>query len=128
MEEGVLAGSVEVGGDHFSAHFLDGDFRDPTEFGPGFGSVSEQRFDFCRAVVTGVHLDDDIADGDAGGDPAVNGGDGGDLLLGGAADFEGEAGGGRFLLEVPEDFEEVQGNGGAVEHRKAEAGRSNQTL
>ena len=45
----------------------------------------------------------------------------------GGAAGEGETGGGRFLLQCQEDFEEVQGNGGALEHRKAEAGRSNQT-
>ena len=111
VKEGVLAGGVEVGGNYFGAHFLDGDFRDPTEFGLGFGSVAEQSFDFGRAVIAGIDLDDDIADGDAGGDPAVNGGDGGDLLLGGAAEFKGEACGGRFRLGVPESFEDVQGNG-----------------
>ena len=34
----------------------------------------------------------------------------------------------RHAGRVCSPFEEVQGNGGAVEHRKAEAGRSNQTL
>ena len=71
MEEGVLAGGVEVGGDHFSAHFLDGGFRDPTGFGLGFGSVAEQSFDFGRAVIAGIDLDDDIADGDAGAIPLL---------------------------------------------------------
>jgi hypothetical protein len=40
---------------------------------------------------------------------------------------ESKTGGGRFFLKCEEDLEEVQGNGAAVEHRKAEAGRSNQT-
>lgn len=40
---------------------------------------------------------------------------------------ESKTGGGRFFLKCEKDFEELQGNGAAVEHRKAEAGRSNQT-
>ena len=55
-------GFLEVGGDHFGAHFFDGDFRDPAELFFGFGRVAEQGFDFGGAEVAGIDLDDDVAD------------------------------------------------------------------
>ena len=50
----------QIVGNHFSTHFLNGDFRDPAEFFLGFGRITQQGFDLGGAEVAGVDADDDI--------------------------------------------------------------------
>lgn len=81
FEECVLAGGVEVGGDHFGAHFLDGDFGDPTEFGFGFGGIAEEGFDFGGPEIARVDANDHIADLEGRGFGGIGDlGDGGDFI------------------------------------------------
>ena len=54
LEQGVALGLVEIGGDHFGAHFLDGDLRYPAEFFLRLGRVAEQGLDLGRAEVAGI--------------------------------------------------------------------------
>jgi hypothetical protein len=60
FEQCVLLRGIEIRLDHFRAHFLDGDFGSPSEFGFGLGRIAQQGFDFGRPEVTGVHFDDHI--------------------------------------------------------------------
>ena len=93
FEEGVLAGGVEVGGDHFGAHFLDGDFGDPAEFGFRFGGIAEEGVDFCGAEIAGVDFDDHIAGLEGGRFCGVGDfRDGGDFIDAGAGEFHFDAG------------------------------------
>jgi hypothetical protein len=93
LQQRVALGLVEVGGDHLGAHFLDGDFGDPAELFLGFRRVAEERFDFGGTEIAWGNFHDDVADFDAGGGFAVDGGDGGDFIDVLAAELDGDAGG-----------------------------------
>ena len=70
----VTLGDLEVFANHFGAHFLGGDFRYPAQQLFGFGRVAEQGFNFGRAEVARVYLDDNIAHLEGRGLVAINAG------------------------------------------------------
>jgi len=91
FQDGVFFGFFQVGGHHFGAHLLHGDFGCPAQLGFGFGGVAEQSLHLGGAEVARVDFDDHITHLEAWGFVARHSSNGGGFVDALAFKFEGDA-------------------------------------